>query len=292
MIETPPLVPEGVTGQVAERVHVIPDQRVEFVPNAGIVVGDRSVLAIETAMGPRNGQRILAEARRLGEGRKLLLTTTHFHPEHAFGAEPFAAAGATYVCNTAQARELADKGQEYIEMFSSFGPGLAGLLAEIGELVAPDVTFDGPGARLDLGGVVAELHEIGPAHTRGDMVVFLPDDRVLFAGDLVENRFLPIFPDGDASGRRWLDALDRLEALDPQIIVGGHGAVGGPELITALRDYLTMVRDRVSALTGDGRQLTDIEQAIEAHVADELADWDNQMWVKSAVDSFHGERSG
>jgi glyoxylase-like metal-dependent hydrolase (beta-lactamase superfamily II) len=292
MIETPPLVPEGVTRQVAEWVHVIPDQRVEFVPNAGIVVGDRSVLVIETAMGPRNGERILAEARRLGEGRKLLLTTTHFHPEHAFGAEPFAAADATYICNTAQARELADKGQEYIEMFSSFGPGLAELLAEIGELVAPDVTFDGRSARLDLGGVVAELHEVGPAHTRGDMVVFLPHDRVLFAGDLVENRFLPIFPDGDASGRRWLDALDRLEALDPQIIVGGHGAVGGAELITALRNYLTMVRDRVSALHGGGRQLTDIEQAIEAEVADQLADWDNQMWVKSAVDSFHGERSG
>src|SRR5579859_3093399 len=141
MIETPPLISVGQTQEVADGIHVMPDKRVEFVPNVGIVVGDRSVLVIDTAMGPRNGERILAEARRLGEGRKLLLTTTHFHPEHAFGAEPFAAAGATYVCNTAQARELADKGQEYIEMFSTFGPGLAGLLAEIGELVAPDVTF-------------------------------------------------------------------------------------------------------------------------------------------------------
>jgi glyoxylase-like metal-dependent hydrolase (beta-lactamase superfamily II) len=291
MVETPPLVPEGVTEQIAERVHVIPDQRVEFVPNSGIVVGDRSVLVIETAMGPRNGQRILAEATRLGEGRKVVLTTTHFHPEHAFGAEPFASA-ATYICNTAQARELADKGQEYIEMFTSFGPGLAELLGEIQELVAPDVTYDGGTARLDLGGVVAELHEIGRAHTLSDQVVFLPEGRILFAGDLVENRFLPIFPDDDASGRRWLSALDRLEALDPQVIVGGHGAVAGPELIGALRDYLTSVRDRVSALHRDGRQLADIEQAIEAQVADQLADWDNQMWVKSAVQSFHTELSG
>jgi glyoxylase-like metal-dependent hydrolase (beta-lactamase superfamily II) len=290
MIEVPPLVPEGVTEQIAERVHVIPDQRVEFVPNSGIIVGDRSVLVIETAMGPRNGQRILAEARRLGEDRKLLLTTTHFHPEHAFGVQPFATA-ATYVCNEAQAQELASKGQEYIEMFSSFGPGLAELLAEV-ELVAPDITYAGGRARLDLGGVVVELHEIGPAHTRGDQVVFLPEDRILFAGDLVENRFLPIFPDGDASGRRWMDALDRLDALGPQIIVGGHGAVGGRALIGELRDYLTVVRDRVSALHGDGRQLADIEQAVEAEVAQQLADWDNQMWVKSAVDSFHAELTG
>jgi glyoxylase-like metal-dependent hydrolase (beta-lactamase superfamily II) len=290
MIEVPPLVPEGVTEQIAERVHVIPDQRVEFVPNSGIVVGDRSVLVIETAMGPRNGQRILAEARRLGGDRKMFLTTTHFHPEHAFGAQPFAAV-ATYVCNEAQAQELASKGQEYVEWFSTFGPGLAELLAEV-ELVAPDVTYDGGLARLDLGGVVVELHEIGPAHTRGDQVVFLPEGRILFAGDLVEHRFLPIFPDGDASGRRWLGALDRLEALKPQVIVGGHGTVGGAELIAALREYLTMVRDRVSSMHGDGDQLADIEQAVEAEVAEKLADWDNQMWVKSAVDSFHAELTG
>jgi glyoxylase-like metal-dependent hydrolase (beta-lactamase superfamily II) len=290
MIETPPLVPEGVTQRVAERVHVIPDQRVEFVPNSGIVVGDRSVLVIETAMGPRNGQRILAEARRLGGDRKLLLTTTHFHPEHAFGAQPFAAV-ATYVCNEAQAQELSAKGHEYIEMFSGFGPGLAELLAEV-ELVAPDVTYDGGRARLDLGGVVAELHEIGPAHTLSDQVVFLPEGRILFAGDLVENRFLPIFPDGDASGERWLKALDRLEALEPQVIVGGHGAVGGPELIAALRDYLTLVRDRVSTLRREGRELAEIEEAVEGEVAEQLADWDNQMWIKSAVGSFHSELTG
>ena len=290
MIETPPLVPEGVTEQIAERVHVIPDQRVEFVPNIGIVVGDRSVLVIETAMGPRNGRRILAEAQRLGEDRKLLLTTTHFHPEHAFGAQPFATA-ATYICNETQALELASKGQEYIEMFTGFGPGLAGLLAEV-ELVAPDATYSGGPARLDLGGVSVELHEIGQAHTLGDQVVFLPRERILFAGDLVENRFLPIFPDGDASGRRWLEALDRLAALEPAIIVGGHGAVGGVELIAALRDYLTMVRDRVSALQEDGRDLADIEHAVATEVAEPWADWDNQMWIKSAIGSFYSEITG
>ena len=121
MIETPPLIPVGLTEEVVARVHVMPDQRVEFVPNVGIVVGDRSVLVIDTAMGPRNGQRILAEARRIGEGRRLLLTTTHFHPEHAFAAQSFA--DATYVCNAAQAEEMAAKGPEYIEMFSGFAPG-------------------------------------------------------------------------------------------------------------------------------------------------------------------------
>jgi glyoxylase-like metal-dependent hydrolase (beta-lactamase superfamily II) len=218
-----------------------------------------------------------------------LLTTTHFHPEHAFGSQSFS--DATYVCNAPQAEEMAAKGQEYIEMFSGFGPGLAELLAEV-ELVAPDVTYEGAGARLDLGGVLAELINVGQAHTRGDQVVFLPDSGVLFAGDLVEDRFLPIFPDEDADGLLWLAALDRLEALSPTIVVGGHGQVGDVALIAALRDYLVTVRDRVAALRGDGVPLERIEEELEGELSQRQSGWDNQMWIKSAVDSFHRALAG
>lgn len=287
MIDAPPLVAEGVTQEVAAGVHVIPDPRIEFVPNVGIVIGDQTTLVIDTAMGPRNGSRILSEARRLGGERKLLMTTTHFHPEHAFGAQSFAD-DATYVCNAAQARELTAKGDEYIEMFSGFGPRVAELLAEV-TLAAPDIAFAGGRADLELGGVRAELLEIGPAHTLGDLVVFLPESRVLFAGDLVEERFLPIFPDADASGRRWLDALDRLDALGPEIVVGGHGAIGGPELIAALRNYLVTVRDRVATLHDEGRSRADIEEGLEPELAERQSGWDNQEWIKSAIGSFHAE---
>ena len=290
MIDTPPLVAEGATLQVVPGVHVVPDRRVEFVPNAGVIVGDRSMLIIDTAMGARNGERILREARRIGGDRRVLLTTTHFHPEHAFGSQAFTRE-ATYVCNAAQAAELADKGQEYVEMFSGFGPGLAELLEGV-ELVAPDITYAGELAEIDLGGMRVELHAIGTAHTRGDQVVFLPEQRILFAGDLVEDRFLPIFPDPDAVGSRWLAALDRLEALQPQVVVGGHGDVGDVSLIHAVRGYLEAVRDRVAELQTAGRSLEEIETVVERELGERYADWGNQMWIKSAVDSFHAELAG
>jgi glyoxylase-like metal-dependent hydrolase (beta-lactamase superfamily II) len=286
MTDAPPLVQEGNTQQIDERVHVLPDQRIEFVPNVGIVVGDRSMLVIDTAIGPRNGERILGEARRLGGDRKLFLTTTHFHPEHAFAAASFA--DGTYICNDSQAEELADKGQHYVEWFSTFTPGLAELLAEV-ELFGPDVIYSGQRADLDLGGIRVELHNIGQAHTRGDQVVFLPEQRILFGGDLVEDRFLPIFPDDDAVGSRWLAALDALEALGPEKVVGGHGDVGGVEMIHALRDYLTTVRDRVGQLHSEGKPLEEIEQTLEPELAQRQDGWDNLMWIKSAVDSFHAE---
>jgi glyoxylase-like metal-dependent hydrolase (beta-lactamase superfamily II) len=285
-----PLVVEGATEQVHERVHVIPDRRVEFVPNVGIVVGDDALLVIDTAMGAENGARVLAEARRIGGDLKLFLTTTHFHPEHAFGARPFKPE-ATYIANSAQAEELADKGPEYVEMFSGFGPALAELLADV-ELVQPEIVYAGEGARLDLGGIAVELLYYGSAHTRGDQLVFLPEQRIVFPGDLVENRFLPIFPDADAVGGRWLALLDRIEALKPALIVPGHGAVGDLGLVHQLRKYLMDVRARVETLRSDGRSLDDIEATVDEEMRSRYSDWDNEMWIGSAVKSFHAELAG
>jgi glyoxylase-like metal-dependent hydrolase (beta-lactamase superfamily II) len=282
-----PLVAEGAAEQIHERVHVIPDRRVEFVPNVGIVVGDDAALVIDTAMGAENGARILREARRIAGDRKLFLTTTHFHPEHAFGAQAFKGE-ATYVANEAQAQELADKGAEYVEMFSGFGPALAELLDGV-ELVAPEVVYGGERARIELGGIAVELLYYGSAHTRGDQLVLLPEERILFPGDLVENRFLPIFPDEDAEGGRWLGLLDRIDALAPEVVVPGHGAPGDLGLVAELRDYLLAVRGRVEALNAEGRPLEAIEATVNEEMRSRYAGWDNEMWIASAAKSFHAE---
>jgi glyoxylase-like metal-dependent hydrolase (beta-lactamase superfamily II) len=176
-------------------------------------------------------------------------------------------------------------------MFSGFGPGLAELLADV-ELVQPEITYAGERARIDLGGVAVELLYYGAAHTRGDQLVFLPEQGILFPGDLVENRFLPIFPDEDAVGGRWLALLDRIEALDPAVIVPGHGAVGDLGLVDELRTYLVDVRARVDALRSDGRSLDEIEASVDEEMRSRYSDWDNEMWIVSAVKSFHAELAG
>ena len=284
-IQDPPMVDTGAIDEVAPGVHVIPDKRVEFVPNVGIVEGERAVLAIDTAMGHVNGQSILDAATRVAGDRKLFLTTTHFHPEHAFGAKPFES-GVTYVINESQAEELAAKGPEYVEMFSTFGPGLAQLLADV-ELVPPDLTYEGQ-LRIELGGRVVELLDVGPAHTRGDQLIWLPEERIVFAGDLIENAFFPILPDPDANGIWWLEALDKIAALGPATVVGGHGAVGGPELVDAFRQYLERVRDRNAELEAAGTEPGEIVTTIETEVLESYEGWGNEVWIKSAVESFQG----
>jgi len=172
-----------------------------------------------------------------------------------------------------------------VELFSSFGPHVAEQLEGV-RLVEPDETYDGR-LSLDLGSVAVELVE-RPAHTRGDQVVWLPKERVLFAGDLVENRFFPILPDEDAHGSRWIDVLGELEALGPDVVVPGHGEVGGIELIRGCRDYLDAVRERVRAAADHG-DFAEARSGLAEEIRRDWPDWDNPVWIDFAIGRFHDE---
>jgi Metallo-beta-lactamase superfamily len=127
----------GEPAEVADGVLVIPDGRVPLVPNVGFVIGDHAVLVIDTGVGPRNGAYVLEHARRLAGGRPVYLTTTHFHPEHGFGAQVFKDQ-ATIIYNRPQRDELHRKGAAYIEMFKGLGPDIA---AEIAGVELTDVSL-------------------------------------------------------------------------------------------------------------------------------------------------------
>jgi glyoxylase-like metal-dependent hydrolase (beta-lactamase superfamily II) len=237
-------------------------------------------------MGPENGDRVLREAERLADGRQMLLTVTHFHPEHGFGAQVFRER-ATIVYNRAQRDELREKGQAFVEMFRGFGPGIAGVLEEV-ELVEPHVAYESE-ADLDLGGIEVQLRSVGPAHTRGDQIALVEPARVLFAGDLVEDRFFPILPDEDAKGSDWITLLEELEQLAPAIVVPGHGDVGDAGQIPLFRDHLVDARDRVRRAAAAGRSAEEAEPALVAEIRERYADWENPDFIGWTVQRFYAE---
>lgn len=284
----PLLLETGNEQEIAPGVHVVPDRRVNLVPNVGIVLGDAAALVVDTGMGPANGRLALDAARRLAGDRRLLLTLTHFHPEHGFGAQSFVD-DSTIVYNRAQAEELAESGREFIAMFSEFGPEVAELLADV-DIVQPHETYEGS-TELDLGNRTVELRELGGAHTRGDQLVLLPEEGVLFAGDLVENRFFPILFGDVANGPAWIEALDRLEALGAGTVVPGHGEVGGPELIRDLRAYLVDVRDAVAGRMEAGQDVETLAAELGPEIRARYESWDNPEWIDFAIRNFHREAS-
>jgi glyoxylase-like metal-dependent hydrolase (beta-lactamase superfamily II) len=261
----------GTPTEIADGVYVVPDGRVPLVPNVGLVLGSDRLLVVDTAMGPANGARIRAFADELAGGRELVLTITHFHPEHGFGAQAFRDARILY--NRDQLDELHDKGAGYVEMFRTFGDTVAA-------------------HELDLGGRTAELRTWGLAHTRGDQVVWLPEERILFAGDLVEERCFPIFPyfppeDADVDGERWIRVLEQLEALEPAIVVPGHGDVGDASVIAAARECITQLRDETRALAAEGVGVEEAVQQLDASMRARHPDWVQPEWIAFGVRHFH-----
>jgi len=286
---TTPMIPDVPPEQVAPNVYVLPDHRIDLVPNVGIVVGEDAALVVDTGMGVANGSYVLRRSRELAGERPLLLTITHFHPEHGWGAQVFRGE-ATLLYNEAQRLELVEKFGPLVELFSSFSPAIAEILADV-ELVAPQVAYAGE-ARLDLGGVAVELRTVGPAHTRGDQIVYLSEERVLFAGDLVENRFFPILPDEDAHGSPWIDVLRELEAMAPAVVVPGHGGVGDVSLVAEVRAYLEDVRARVRETAGEGAGVEQLKKRLEPQLRERYPDWDNPVWIPFAIERFHAELGG
>jgi glyoxylase-like metal-dependent hydrolase (beta-lactamase superfamily II) len=286
--EPPPPVVNGAPREIADGVYVVPDGRVPLVPNVGIVLGKEKALVVDTAMGPANGARIRAFADGLADGRELVLTITHFHPEHGFGAQAFR--DATVVYNSAQRDEFREKGAGYLKMFRTFGASVAQQLEGV-DLIEPDEVYDGDLHEIELGGRRVELRTWGRAHTRGDQVVFLPEERILFTGDLVEERCFAIFPyfppeDVDVDGKKWIAVLEHLEALEPAIVVPGHGEVGGASLITEAREYITQLQDETRRLKAEGMSVDAAVEQLDGSMRALHPDWVQEEWIGFGVRHF------
>ena len=263
-----PLIKQDAVMKVAEHTFVILDDNVGMVPNVGLVTGERATLIVDTGLGERNGAIVLGEARKLGAATKFYLTATHFHPEHDLGATAFPD-DAEMVRWRVQQTEAEEQGAQMIERFASFSAANAELL-EGARFRAVDMLFDDE-VRLDLGGVHVRIKGVGPNHTRGDTVMFVEEDRVLFTGDVV----MAVFP--AASGQagsidKWITNMTEFEALNPAVVVPAHGRLGEVGTIRRYREYLTAVRDETRALKRQGRSLEQAQQALGSTLAQRFAD--------------------
>ncbi|WP_410651137.1 MBL fold metallo-hydrolase [Amycolatopsis sp. cmx-4-54] len=286
-----PAVEPGQAREIARDLVVIPNLGVDLVPNIGVIGGSHSVLVVDTGLGPRNAEKVLAFAAEHAPGRRLYLTTTHFHPEHAFGAQVFVDE-ATYLVNSAQAADLVHKGPGYLQMFRGLGAPVARALDGV-TLATPDVVYD-DAYELDLGGRVVRMEATGRAHSKGDQVVTVPDASVLFTGDLVEAGQFSIFPwfpphDTDVSGGRWIEVLRRLTATGPELVVPGHGEVSGRGILTEVREYLELLRDETWTRRDSSLPEDTIAAEVEALMIERHPEWEGRDWIAKGVGCFCAE---
>ncbi len=230
----------------------------EAAANAGIVVGDRAILVVDTRLSPSLGADLKAAALEVaGDGeRELLFVNTHAHGDHIFGNSQFAGLTgiSTRFAQDALARD--ETWRRSIDSFSSRRPYLREQLEGAAQ-VAPTIGFDGT-LVLDLGGVSVELVALGKAHTPGDLIVRVPSDNVVYTADLLYNGHWPVLTYGDYD--TWMKWLDLLIADDQDYYVPGHGPGGGVEVVQTVRDSWSFLLEQART----GHEGAELAQALDA----------------------------
>ncbi len=282
-----PLVKENVTVKLSSHTYLIPDGNVVLVPNIGIIVGTKATLVVDTGMGPVNGAAVMREVAKVSKNAKLYLVTTHFHAEHVAGIAAFPA-GTTFVISRQQQKDLDELGPDLTKRFATFSPGIAEMLKDA-PVRRADVLFDREHV-IDLGGVRVKLLALGSTHTPGDTMVFVEQDRVLFAGDVVMNK-VPVAFSQTSSVPVWVNVLKQLEPLRPMVIVPAHGPVGDGSLIAQQRSVFETLQTRVHELKAQGKTADEAATTLTAEFQSQHPDWTAANRIGAMVTSLYAESS-
>jgi glyoxylase-like metal-dependent hydrolase (beta-lactamase superfamily II) len=220
-------------------------------PNTGIIVGDDAVMVIDTQATPVMAQDVIRRIREVTDKPIRYVVLSHYHAVRVLGASAYApehviASRDTY--DLIVERGEADKASE-IGRF----PRLFQAVESVPDgLTWPTITFSGR-MSIWLGKLEVQLLQLGRGHTKGDTVAWLPEQKILFSGDLVEFDATPYA--GDAYFKDWPQTLDNLAALKPEKLVPGRGAA------------LTTPADVAAGLAGTRAFIADVRASVEAGVA-------------------------
>lgn len=220
--------------------------------NAGFVVGPDHAVVIDTCF---TVDRATAFRRRLEATTSKpprTLLNTHHHGDHTYGN--FLFRDTTIIAHERCRKEMIETGLETTKLFQE-GVNWGDI-----EIEPPSVTFR---ERLELhvGDLRIEAIFVGPAHTTNDVVYYLPDRKLLFAGDLVFSGGTPFVLMGSVQGS--LKAYQTLRELDIKTIVPGHGPICGPELIDDMAAYVDMVQDVAKEAFEDGTAPLDVARDLD-----------------------------
>ena len=232
-----------------------------FISNAAFVVTPAGVVVIDALGSPVLAERLLAEIGKVTRQPVTHVILTHYHADHVYGLQTFKAAGARILAQRAAKDYMGS--ETAVKRLQDSRQTLAPWVDNKTVLVPADQWIDGPIA-LTVGGVKFEVKPVGPAHTAEDLVVYLPQEKVLFAGDLVFRRRIPFV--GQADSGHWIAALDALLGFDAAVVVPGHGPLSTDARadMQSTRDYLVYLR----AVMGPAAR--NLEPFEDAYLA---ADW-------------------
>jgi len=242
-------------------------------PNSGVIIGDDSVMIIEAQATPRLANKVIEKVRSVTDKPISHLVLTHYHAVRVLGASAYNAP--TVIMSDAARAMVAERGQEDWESEFERFPRLFQGHESIPGLTWPTTTFS-ERMTVYLGNRRVDLMHLGRAHTAGDIVAWVPDEEVMFTGDIVEYHSACYC--GDGHFEDWGDTLNAIRSFDPQSIAPGRGdALVGPEMVDAAiestRDFVESTYRPVAKVVARGGSLKEAWDAVRAECDPKFKDY-------------------
>ena len=242
-------------------------------PNTGVVIGDDAVMVIDTQATPVMAQDVIRRIRQVTDKPIRHVVMSHYHAVRVLGASAYQPQQIIASHDTYEL--IVERGEADMKSEIERFPRLFRAVETIPGLTWPTITFRGE-MTLWLGKLEVKLLQLGRGHTKGDTVVWLPQQKILFSGDLVEFGATPYA--GDAYFQDWPATLDRIAALGPEKLVPGRGAaLTTPQLVqqglAGTRAFVSDLYASVKAGADAGQDLRAIYKATHSALKPKYGQW-------------------
>jgi glyoxylase-like metal-dependent hydrolase (beta-lactamase superfamily II) len=242
-------------------------------PNSGVIVGDDAVMVVDARATPVLAAELVAAIRTVTDKPIRWIVLTHYHAVRVLGASGY---GADHVIASEGTHELIEeRGEADWKSEVQRFPRLFQAAETVPGLTRPTIVFD-RSLTLFLGGTEVRIEHLGRGHTKGDTVVWLPKEKVLFSGDLVEYGATPYA--GDAYFRDWPTTLERVRALGAEKLVPGRGEAlttraAAEQAIDGTRRFLLELADEVDRGLAAGKTLKPIFDSVHRRLEPQFGEW-------------------
>lgn len=218
-----------------------------FGANVGIIIGRDSIAVVDTLISAKEAKRFIKAIKAVSRKPIRYVINTHYHLDHSFGNAEFVKLGAVIIAQENDTKTMEKTAEATLKDAAQLGLTLEDMK---GTRIAYPVLSYGDRLTIDLGGQLVELRHARHSHTDGDTLVYLPDKKVLFTGDILFTNYHPFLAEGDIEG--WGAELDEIEAMDVEAIIPGHGPISGKKDLADMKQYLVQFDQQAKALLAQG----------------------------------------
>ncbi len=204
-----------------------------FGANAGIIIGKDGIVVIDTLTSSKEAGRFINDIKAVSDKPVTYVVNTHYHLDHSFGNADFADLGARIISHINCRDSIMTRGEAALKGAANYGFTEDDMKGT--RIAYPELTFNSI-MELDTGVQTVKLIYLNHAHTDGDIIVYLPEEKVMFTGDILFTGYHPFMADGYID--QWVKVLDYILTMDVDTIIPGHGPISSKEDIVDMRNYI------------------------------------------------------